>query len=61
MSTIVGVRCCTPLDAAFAHVYGIARDDIDYIMATSPILVQDGATSLADRCNRTIICNGTIH
>ncbi|HRY11795.1 MAG TPA: hypothetical protein P5544_17670, partial [Candidatus Nanopelagicales bacterium] len=26
------------LDAAFFHLYGIARDDVDYIMETFPIV-----------------------
>lgn len=30
------LRC--ELDAAFFHLYGIARDDVDYIMETFPIV-----------------------
>lgn len=26
------------LDAAYCHLYGIERDDVDYIMETSPIV-----------------------
>jgi hypothetical protein len=32
----VQIRC--ELDAAFFHLYGIARDDVDYIMDTFPIV-----------------------
>jgi hypothetical protein len=33
------LRC--ELDAAFFHLYGIARDDVDYIMETFPIVKRD--------------------
>ena len=30
------------LDAAFFHLYGIDRDDVDYIMETFPIVKKQG-------------------
>ena len=35
----------TELDAAFFHLYGIARDDVDYILETFPIVKRKDITS----------------
>jgi len=34
------------LDAAFFHLYGIERDDVDYIMETFPIVEAQGRTAV---------------
>lgn len=48
------IRC--ELDAAFFHLYGIARDDVDYIMETFPIVKRkDEATYGSFRTKETIM------
>jgi hypothetical protein len=48
------IRC--ELDAAFFHLYGIARDDVDYIMETFPIVERkDEARFDAYRTKDTIL------
>ena len=34
------------LDAAFFHLYGIERDDVDYIMGTFPIVKREGRAAV---------------
>ena len=48
------LRC--ELDAAYFHLYGIARDDVDYIMDTFPIVKRkDEATHGEYRTKRVIL------
>jgi len=48
------LRC--ELDAAFFHLYGIARDDVDYIMETFPIVKRkDEAAHGEYRTKRVIL------
>jgi hypothetical protein len=48
------LRC--ELDAAFFHLYGIARDDADYILETFPIVKRDDVKRHGDyRTKRTIL------
>ena len=48
------LRC--ELDAAYFHLYGIARDDVDYIMETFPIVKRkDVATHGEFRTKRVIL------
>ena len=34
------------LDAAFFHLYGIDRDDVDYVMETFPVVKKQGRAAL---------------
>ena len=43
------IRC--ELDAAYFHLYGIERDDVDYIMETFPIVKRKDEA--AHGCYRT--------
>ena len=41
------------LDAAFFHLYGIERDDVDYIMETFPIVKRRTSSATARSAPRT--------
>ena len=41
------------LDAAFFHLYGIDRDDVDYIMETFPIVKRKDIAATAPTAPRT--------
>jgi hypothetical protein len=47
------LRC--ELDAAFFHVYGVARADVDYIMDTFPIVSRDDQKRHAEYRTKRII------
>jgi hypothetical protein len=44
------------LDAAYFHLYGIERDDVDYVMETFPILKRKDEPRFGEyRTNRLIL------
>jgi hypothetical protein len=48
-------QCCE-LDAAYFHLYGIAREDVDYIMETFPIVKRkDEAAHSEYRTKRVVL------
>ena len=47
------LRC--EVDAAFFHVYGIARDDVDYIMETFPIVKRNDEEKYGDYRTKCVI------
>jgi hypothetical protein len=47
------IRC--ELDAAYFHLYGIALDDVDYIMETFPIVKRNDEAQYGEYCTRRVI------
>jgi hypothetical protein len=47
------MRC--ELDALYFHLYGIARDDVDYIMETFPIVRRKDEAAHGDYRTRRVI------
>lgn len=42
-------------DAAYFHLYGIARDNVDYIMETFPIVKRKDVASHGEYCTKRVI------
>ena len=43
------------MDAAYFHLYGIARDDVDYIMETFPIVKRKDEAEFGDYRTKALI------